>query len=108
MNQLVFVRNPKELWDMMTSERYDVKDVGFPTDQLAQVSFCEKDHFVTAGINTNVVIASFTTAYARMKLYQSVLPLGESVCYMDTGIIFIHIATITITNLIYCRFPYIR
>ena len=87
MPQTKFLRKDTELWDLLTSDRYIVKDVEFPTEQLAQVSFVEQDEFVVEGINTNVVIAAFTTAYARMKLYQSVLPLGQAVCYMDTGML---------------------
>ena len=42
------------------------------------------DKFVQPNPNTNVVIAAFTTAYARLQLYDELDMLGERVLYYDT------------------------
>lgn len=85
MPQMKMLRNHTDLWQMLTTERYTVKDIAFPVDSIAQVTFVEQDDFVVGGINVNVVIAVFVTTYARLKLYQSILHLNKNVLYMDTG-----------------------
>ncbi|XP_070560096.1 uncharacterized protein [Ptychodera flava] len=45
---------------------------------------------LTRAVNTNVVIAAFTTAYARLKLYDLLESIGEQVLYYDTdSVIFV-------------------
>ena len=43
-----------------------------------------KNPFVEAAGNTNVVLAAFTTAQARINLYRAMHALGRRVCYYDT------------------------
>lgn len=40
--------------------------------------------FVEQDTSTNIFIASFTTAWARLKLYSEMDKLGDSVLYHDT------------------------
>ena len=42
------------------------------------------EKFVQADPKTNVVVAAFTTAYARLQLYDELDMLGERVLYYDT------------------------
>ena len=44
---------------------------------------CKEDYAVELS-NTNVIIASFTTAHARLKLLSYLEAMGESVLYFDT------------------------
>ena len=46
--------------------------------------FVHEEDFIEPGIRTNVIIAAFTTASARLKLYAILDKLGECVLYYDT------------------------
>ncbi|KAJ8672758.1 hypothetical protein QAD02_004018 [Eretmocerus hayati] len=48
----------------------------------------DKDHAVRSASNTNVVIASYVTAQARLKLYEYLEKLDKRVLYYDTDSIF--------------------
>jgi hypothetical protein len=48
-----------------------------------QCSYKYKDCYVENDFNTNVFIAAFTTAYARLRLSEMSDILGESVVYYD-------------------------
>jgi DICT domain-containing protein len=64
-----------------------VKSIRFYGDTLAYVTYAMEDDFVDVLPNTNVVIAAFVTAQARLKLYTYLEKLQERVLYMDTGIL---------------------
>ena len=51
--------------------------------------YCEEN--IAPGRNVNVAVAAYVTAQARLKLYQYLTELGESVLYCDTdSVIFRH------------------
>lgn len=53
-------------------------------DEVVEVHYNEKDEFIEPPGRTNVVIAAFTTAHARLKLYSILEPLDKRVLYFDT------------------------
>ena len=66
--------------------RDNLKDVLIVSEHSLVVT-CEgrrvEDHVCCGG--TNIALAIFTTAWARLKLYREILkPLGRRVCYYDT------------------------
>ena len=50
----------------------------------AYVSYETKDGYVKQSYDTNIYIACFTSAWARLRLYDMIDRLGKNVCYMDT------------------------
>ena len=56
----------------------------FVTDNKAVVDYRIKDDDMKPGRYTNIPIASFTTAYARMKLFGVMESLGDRLLYCDT------------------------
>lgn len=74
-----------EFWALITGDQYVIADVVFHGDTCAQVEYSEAADFICPGANTNVVIAAFTTAFARLKLYESLKQLDHRVLYFDTG-----------------------
>ena len=78
------VDNPKRYFELFTSARIKVKDVHLVSEELLEVCYEEENEFVQASDRTNVVLAAFTTAQARLKLYNEMIKLGERVCYYDT------------------------
>ena len=60
-------------------------------DETIEVQYKEKEGFIEQNDKTNIVIAAFTTAYARLKLYELLDQLQERVLYYDTdSVIYIH------------------
>ena len=63
-----YIREPAQYSSLLTSDTTEVRDVEFVNEEIIQVQCKKVDDFVVATGNTNVIIASFTTAYARLKL----------------------------------------
>ena len=60
-------------------------------DETVEVHYKKKDAFAEQNDNVNIVIAAFTTAYARLKLYDLLDLLQERVLYYDTdSVIYVH------------------
>ena len=85
------VTEPKDLFNYLYSDRYEVKDVQMVNDETVEVQYVEKEGFVEENDKVNIVIAAFTTAYARLKLYDLLDLLQERVLYYDTdSVVYIH------------------
>ena len=52
----------------------------------AIVAYKSNDDFVTENTNTSVVLASFVTSYARLKLYSYLEACQRNTLYHDTGL----------------------
>ena len=85
------VTEPKELFDYLDSDQYEVSDARMVNDETVEVQYISKDEFVEQNDKVNIVIAAFTTAYARLKLYDLLDLLQERVLYYDTdSVIYVH------------------
>ena len=85
------VTEPKELFDYLDSDQYQVNDARMVNDETIEVQYTSKDEFVEENDKVNIVIAAFTTAYARLKLYDLLDLLQERVLYYDTdSVIYVH------------------
>ena len=85
------VTEPKVLFDYLDSDRYEVSDARLVNDETVEVHYKSKDEFVEQNDKVNIVIAFFTTAYARLKLYDLLDLLQERVLYYDTdSVIYVH------------------
>ena len=79
-----FISGPGRLYELLESDEVKMKDVNFHGDQFAEVNFEFNSNFVDVNQTTNVVIAAFTTAWARLKLYDLMARLGPNLLYHDT------------------------
>ena len=68
MSKVKIISDPTEYFDMLNSDKITVTDANFINDELIEVHYENLDEFVEAGGRTNVVIAAFSTAHARLKL----------------------------------------
>ena len=85
------VTQPKELYAYLDSDQYVVKDVQQVNDETVEIQYMEKEGFVEENNKVNIVIAAFTTAYARLKLYDLLDLLQERVLYYDTdSVVYVH------------------
>ena len=85
------VTEPKEFFHFLDPTQYEVSDARLVNDETVEVHYKEKDEFAEQNNKMNIVIAAFTTAYARLKLYDLLDLLQERVLYYDTdSVIYIH------------------
>ena len=85
------VTEPKKLFHYLESDEYEVSDARLVNDETVEVHYKSKDEFAEQNDKVNIVIAAFTTAYARLKLYDLLDQLQERVIYYDTdSVIYVH------------------
>ena len=91
MTKTARVTEPKELFDYLDSDQYEVSEALMVNDETVEIQYTNKDEFVEEKGKVNIVIAAFTTAYARLKLYDLLDLLQERVLYYDTdSMIYVH------------------
>ncbi|XP_066296636.1 uncharacterized protein [Branchiostoma lanceolatum] len=79
-----YVTSPARLYELVGSKTTDIKSLHIVNDEIVEVHYAYQKDFIPESANTNVYIAAFTTAHARLKLYDSLNRLGEAVLYFDT------------------------
>ena len=85
------VTEPKELFDLLYSSEFEVTDARLVNDETVEVHYRNIGEFEEQNNKVNIVIAAFTTAYARLKLYDLLDQLQEQVLYYDTdSVIYLH------------------
>ena len=90
-DKLTYVADPSTYIEMMTSEKIEVTDLMYVNQENIGIRWRSKDDFVEALPNTNVVLAAYTTAQARLKLYELLERLQERTLYFDTdSVLYIH------------------
>ena len=84
------IRDPQVYYDYLTSDEINVLDANLVSDDMIEIQYEYTENFIAPNAKTNVVIAAFTTAYARLKLYEVLDMLQERVLYYDTdSVIFV-------------------
>ena len=85
------VYEPKRLFELLYSDGFEVCDARLVNDDMMEVQFRNMKEFTEQNNKVNVVIAAFTTAYARLNLYGLLELLQERVLYYDTdSVIYVH------------------
>ena len=75
------VTEPKQFFDYMYSSKYEVTDARLVNDETVEVHYRNAEEFEEQNNKVNIVIAAFTTAYARLKLYDLLDLLQERILY---------------------------
>jgi hypothetical protein len=90
MAKVELIKDPQVYFDYLSSDEINVIDGRFVSDEMVELRYEYNENFVEPNAKTNVVIAAFTTAYARLKLYGVLDQLQERVLYYDTdSVIFV-------------------
>ena len=85
------VTEPKEFFDFLYSSEFEVSDARLVNDETVEVHYSNVEEFAEQNNKVNIVIAAFTTAYARLKLYDLLDLLQERALYYDTdSVIYVH------------------
>ena len=74
--------------ELISNEQYQVNRVHYTNNKYLQVFYSHKEESTECSSKTNVVIAAFVTAYARLKLWFELNKLGKRCIYCDTDSIF--------------------
>ncbi|XP_011859145.1 PREDICTED: uncharacterized protein LOC105556661 [Vollenhovia emeryi] len=78
------VKSPQRFATLLTSPEHEITNILPVNDELLYVSWRLREEAVAASPMTNVVIAAYTTAQARLKLYEYLELLDRRVLYYDT------------------------
>ena len=82
---------PGRLLELLIKSEYEVADARLVNDETVEVQHRNMEEFEEPNNKVNIVIAAFTTAYARLKLYDLLDQLQEQVLYYDTdSVIYLH------------------
>ena len=71
MTKVVLISDPADYFDLLSSDKVTVMDANVINDDIIEVHYENTDEFVETNDKTNVVIAAFTRAHARLKLWCS-------------------------------------
>ena len=87
----LFARSPAEFFNILNDALYTPKDFHLIGEHTVALEYETKQQLVQEDSSTNVILAAFTTAYARLKLYDCLKKLGDAVLYFDTdSIVYVH------------------
>ena len=90
MPQVELVKDAERYFRLLNCKSTNLKNIQFVNDQCIEVYYTQGDDFVSTSDKTNVVIAAFTTAQARLKLYSVLERLQMRTLYFDTdSVIFV-------------------
>lgn len=70
--------------DLLSSDEQEVMHLHFINESRVEMRWRYTKDFIQCSDKTNVVVAAYTTAQARLKLYEYLEQLGKRVLYCDT------------------------
>ena len=79
------VTSPGELHRIIEEAGNNIHDIRICSDDIVEVDISKVEEEVIPVSKTNIFIAAFTTAWARLELYKYLELLNEQVLYFDTG-----------------------
>ena len=83
--KLEYCKDPAKYFRIIMDPANVIHSVVFVSETMLAVAYTKEDDFVEVMGNTNVVLAAYTTAHARLRLYSYIEKLGQRVLYFDTG-----------------------
>jgi len=84
LEQLEYFADPHAYFKLVFDPSTIVTSITIISEKLIGVTYKKHDEFVEVMSNTNPVIAAYTTAHARLKLYEYIEKLNDRVLYFDT------------------------
>ena len=85
------IYEPSRFFELLYKSEFEVCDARILNENMIEVQYRNVGEFAEQNNKVNVVIAAFTTAYARLKLYDLLDLLQERALYYDTdSVIYVH------------------
>ena len=85
-----YFSEPSKFFDLVTNSNKIVKNVDICRKNLLPVNWEDTESNVEPNACSNVTVAAFVTAQARLKLYENLEKLNERVLYFDIDSIIYH------------------
>ena len=82
--QTEYVDKADRYFSLLTSDSQQVTDVSFVNDDMVLIQWMNDENFIEQSGKVNVIIAAYTTAQARLKLYSYLEQLDRRAVYADT------------------------
>lgn len=79
-----FVNDPLQFYRRLNGADVEMHDLSILNDDLVEMIFKRTHEYKKESKVTNIFIGIFTTAWARLKLYEMMNLLGENVLCVDT------------------------
>ena len=79
-----FITDPLQFYKRINGADIDMHDLCLINDDLVELVYKRKHEYAVASKVTNLFIGIFTTAWARLELYNLLDLIGENVLYVDT------------------------
>lgn len=73
-------------YELLTDRTRKVKEIDIAGEAHLHLEYEYQSGFVPENMKTNIFLATFTTYWARFKLYGVLEQLDERVLYYDTGL----------------------
>ena len=86
--KLAVVTELRDWLKLLNDDKLKIHNVIMAQENALQVYYSEKTEHHFGGLKNNVILASFVTAQARLKLYSEMSKLHKRVLYIDTDSIF--------------------
>ena len=80
----ITIKEPSQLFSLLSDTSKEISTLRLFNDDILEAVYTHVDDNATKGTKTNIFIATFTTSYARLKLYESLDTLEQQVLYYDT------------------------
>ena len=91
LKKTIFCRNPADFFAIVNNKLYTVCDFHIVNEETVSLEYEVNAQLVSEDKSTNVILASFVTAYGRLKLYEYLKKLGDAVLYFDTdSVVFLY------------------
>ena len=84
------INAPAELFNLLDDHTYQLTNVRICSEDVLEVVTTRDEDAFQPSFKINVFIAAFTTAQARLRLYDALEKLDKRVLYMDTDSIIYH------------------
>ncbi|GBM61062.1 hypothetical protein AVEN_264383-1 [Araneus ventricosus] len=68
--QLTYVHTLPQFNKILADPTKNIKDIYLPTEEVAAIVWENKKQFIPQDTTTNVLLAAFTTTWARLKLFR--------------------------------------
>ena len=73
----------EKLYDLLMDRAEMIKDFHILDEGMVAIEYVKSKEFLEINTHTNVIIASFCITYARLKLWNVMLKLGDCVCHIS-------------------------
>ena len=80
----VTITQPSQLYPYLFLSNFSLRNLRICTEDVLEAVITEVEDNVVPSNKTNIFVAAFTTAWARLKLYEALDVLKEQVLYYDT------------------------